>query len=453
MKEKTMQVKLTANAAARLGIAPLMVGMLLAGPCANAQTKEADMKSVEDKPTAVAEAHVPRITSIKPGGIAIGEEFIPMGEEAQIDQIVALHRDVQEKADRKHTPIPRGQHPKQHGLVRAQFIVEPNLPAHLRLGVFSKPQTFQALIRFSNGRSQNDNNRDAHGMAIKLLGVKGEKVLETEQDAQTQDFIMIDNPIFFVKNVHDYIPLMKSFHRVATGNFLTKSLTGLKMLLSPNYKYRLLRAMGSKRPESPLQVRYWSTTPSRLGPGAMKFSARPDLAGIAPPPKSKSKDKLRLAMSAHLKQHEALFDFLVQLQTDPITMPVEDPTVPWDEAAAPFIKVATIRIPIQSFESKEQMEFSENLSFTPWHAVADLRPLGGINRARKEVYEAISARRHELNGVLMEEPSLSEMRSEKVDTCQARLEDDAKSFWDSRRTKKAISGTGKKSGNQTSVRD
>jgi hypothetical protein len=65
-------------------------------------------------------------------------------------------------------------------------------------------------------------------------------------------------------------------------------------------------------------------------------------------------------------------------------------------------------VPIQSFESKEQMEFGENLSFTPWHAVADLRPLGGINRARKKVYEAISARRHELNGVPMEEPSLSE---------------------------------------------
>jgi hypothetical protein len=407
MKEETVRLKLTANAAARLGLAPLALGLLLAVPCARAQIKEADMKSVEDKPTAVADEHLRRITPIKQGGIALGEEYIPVDEEAQIDQIVALHRDVQEKADRKHTPIPRGQHPKQHGLVRAQFIVEPNLPADLCHGVLSQPQTFQALIRFSNSRSQNDNNRDAHGMAIKLLGVKGEKVLETEQDAQTQDFIMIDNPIFFVKNVHDYVPLMKSFHRVATGNFLTKGFTGLKILLSPNYKYRLLRATGSKRPESPLQIRYWSTTPSRLGPGAMKFSARPELAGIAPPAKSKSKDKLRFAMSEHLKQHEALFDFLVQLQTDPVTMPVEDPTVPWDDGAAPLIKVATIRIPIQSFESKEQMEFGENLSFTPWHAVADLRPLGGINRARKKVYEAISARRHELNGVPMEEPSLS----------------------------------------------
>jgi Protein of unknown function (DUF5661) len=35
----------------------------------------------------------------------------------------------------------------------------------------------------------------------------------------------------------------------------------------------------------------------------------------------------------------------------------------------------------------------------------------------------------------------------------ARLEDEAKSFWDSSKTKKAISGTGKRSGNETSVRD
>ena len=336
--------------------------------------------------------------------IALGEEFIPDGEEAQIDQIVALHRDVQEKTDRKLTPVPRGQHPKQHGLVRAQFIVEPSLPAHLCHGVFGQPKTFEALIRFSNGRGQNDNQPDAHGMAIKLLGVEGEPVLETKKAAQTQDFVMIDHPIFFVKNVKDYVPLMKSFHRVATGNLLSKGLTGLKILLSPNYMYRLLRATGRKRPDSPLQIRYWSTTPSKLGSGAMKFSARPNLSGVPRPLQSKSKDKLRLAMSSHLKHHEAVFDFLVQLQTDPVTMPVEDPTVPWDEAAAPFTKVATIRIPVQSFESAEQMEFGENLSFNPWHSVAELRPLGGINRTRRKVYEAISARRHELNGVPMTEP-------------------------------------------------
>jgi hypothetical protein len=114
-------------------------------------------------------------------------------------------------------------------------------------------------------------------------------------------------------------------------------------------------------------------------------------------------------MSSQLHQHEAVFDFLVQLQSNPVTMPMEDPTIPWDESAAPFTKVATIRIPIQSFESKEQMQFGENLSFTPWHSVADLRPLGGINRTRKKVYAAISARRHELNGIKEREPSLADL--------------------------------------------
>ena len=344
-----------------------------------------------------------------PAGIALGAESVPAGEAAQIDQIVALHRDVQEKSDRKISPVPRGQHPKQHGVVRAQFVVEPALPARFRYGIFSASRTYEALIRFSNGRSQDDSKPDSHGMAIKLLGVGGEKVLATEKAAKTQDFVMIDHPVFFVKNVQDYVPLMKNFHSVATGNVLSKSLAGIEILFSPNYKYRMLREAGSKLPDSPLQTRYWSTTPSKLGSGAMKFSARPNLAGAPPAPKSQFKDKLRLAMSSQLHQREAVFDFLVQLQTDPVTMPVEDPTVPWDESAAPFTKVATIRIPIQSFESKEQMEFGENLSFTPWHSVADLRPLGGINRTRKKVYAAISECRHELNAVKEREPSLADL--------------------------------------------
>ena len=64
-------------------------------------------------------------------------------------------------------------------------------------------------------------------------------------------------------------------------------------------------------------------------------------------------------------------------------MPVEDPTVEW---TAPWQKVATIRIPPQSFDSPEQMAFGENLSFTPWHTLPEHRPLGGVNRARKRIY-------------------------------------------------------------------
>ena len=120
----------------------------------------------------------------RPIELALGEECVPAGEETAIDQIVAIHRYVQEFSDRKLHPVPRGQHPKQHGCVRADFIVEPDLPETLRHGVFREPRTYRALIRFSNGRQWDDTKPDVHGMAVKLLEVEGEKVLESEQDAK-----------------------------------------------------------------------------------------------------------------------------------------------------------------------------------------------------------------------------------------------------------------------------
>ncbi len=64
-------------------------------------------------------------------------------------------------------------------------------------------------------------------------------------------------------------------------------------------------------------------------------------------------------------------------QTDPATMPIEDPTIEWDESKAPFITVATVRIPKQTFDSAAQQSFCENLSYTPWHALPADRPVWG----------------------------------------------------------------------------
>jgi hypothetical protein len=46
----------------------------------------------------------------------------------------------------------------------------------------------------------------------------------------------------------------------------------------------------------------------------------------------------------------------------------------------------------------------ENLSFTPWHALPEHRPLGGINRARKVIYDLISTFRHRENDQPRREP-------------------------------------------------
>jgi hypothetical protein len=98
-----------------------------------------------------------------------------------------------------------------------------------------------------------------------------------------------------------------------------------------------------------------------------------------------------------LDRVDACFALQVQLQDSAQYMPIEDPSVEWDEALAPFITAANIRVPAQDFDSLEQNLFCDNLSFNPWQALPEHRPLGGINRLRKSVYEAVSVYRHARN--------------------------------------------------------
>jgi len=53
--------------------------------------------------------------------------------------------------------------------------------------------------------------------------------------------------------------------------------------------------------------------------------------------------------------------------------------------------VATITIPRQNFDTKPRDTACELLSYSPWHALPDHKPLGAVNRMRKVIYEAISA--------------------------------------------------------------
>ena len=128
-------------------------------------------------------------------------------------------------------------------------------------------------------------------------------------------------------------------------------------------------------------------------------------------PNLESANFLREVMVEHLSRQEVCFDFLVQLQKDPDRMPIEDATAEWSETDSPFIKVATIRIPMQMFDTQERGRFDENLSYNPWHALPEHQPLGGVNRVRKHVYQAIAATRHQLNKVSVQEPTVDDFNN------------------------------------------
>jgi hypothetical protein len=301
----------------------------------------------------------------------------------------------------------RGQHPKQHGCVRATFQVLDNIPTRYKVGLFAKPASYDALIRFSNGPQQDDREPGPQGMAIKLIGVPGRKILEAEAAAGTHDFILIDGPVFFVRDTASYARLFKDLALRKQGAEPEKWLAELKrthpqdVAVAQNYQSRIA--------DSPLSRPFWSQVPYAFGPGddtIARYSVVPDPENrIAPvPPHFRDKNCLRREMVEQLTAagRPAGFDFFVQLRTDATPAIIDDPTVEWD---TPVQKVAVITIPPQDFARPEQDRFAENLSYTPWHALPEHRPVGQINEIRRAVYAATSRVRHFFNLTAAREPT------------------------------------------------
>ena len=298
----------------------------------------------------------------------------------------------------------RDAHPKAHGCVKAEFKVDDKLADRFAKGVFIPGKTYQAWIRFSNGNpdpNKPDIEGNERGMSIKLLDVSGEKILESERQDTTQDFVMMSNPAFFLKDPSNAVAFF-----TALGSDSTLAKAKIPFILGAHETATLLK-INTKKISNPMQTRYWSPVPYQLGVGpnrmAIKFSARSCSTAEDPLPDHPGPNFLREAMVNTLKKGDVCMEFLIQPRTSD-KLDVEDALDEWEESDAPFYKVATIRIPQQVFDTPEQQKFCENLSYTPWHALPEHKPLGGINRLRKVVYERISAVRHEMNQAERKEP-------------------------------------------------
>lgn len=321
-------------------------------------------------------------------------ELVPADEAAATDTIRGLIKASVQKVQAQEGHAFRDAHRKAHGCVAAKFQVLGQLPPQVAVGLFAQPRSYDAVIRYSNGSQVTDDTKgDARGMAIKVMGVDGPKLLDDEAQARTQDFLMMNSPVFFVRNAKDYVGLQQASSKGAL------SLAGW-LALHAFHEGAILLKIQSQKVTNLLNTRYWSAVPVKLGAQQMKFSATPCAGGVFSSPAT-GPDLLRDNLQAHLNNQGACFDFSVQLRTQPANMPIEDATIEWKESASPFIKVARVEIPKQT---AEQGEACEVRSFTPWHGLPEHRPLGGIQRVRKTVYQDISTLRHQLNGQPRVEP-------------------------------------------------
>jgi hypothetical protein len=327
-----------------------------------------------------------------------GERAFP-NEDALAHEIAGLICRFVERTYRGSVAL-RGGNTKTYGLVKASFEVLANLPAELRQGLFAAPRAYDAWVRFAGPGPLAPPDIDDNGVlsfSIKVMGVDGPKLAEDEQ--YTQDFTALSAPTFPTPNLPEIIKLER---RILDG-------TPALYFLDPRDSHildLLMQGLFARANANPLELNYYSCVPYLHGEGqAVKFYYHSTAPRVSKVPRHPGPNYLREAMTATLANRTVVFNVLVQRQTNPRTMPVENASVIWPTRESPLVPVARVTIPPQRFDSPEQLSFDRYLSFNPWHSLPAHRPLGNQNRARRIIYAEAARCRMAMNGDRHIEPS------------------------------------------------
>ena len=126
-------------------------------------------------------------------------EQVPDDESETISGLIQAMREIAETtfADGGHAI--RSVHAKSHGLLQGEIEVLPDLPPELAQGAFAKPGKMPVVMRYSTnpGDILDDKVSTPRGLAIKLIGVEGERLPNSDAEV-TQDFVMVNAPAFMV---------------------------------------------------------------------------------------------------------------------------------------------------------------------------------------------------------------------------------------------------------------
>lgn len=337
--------------------------------------------------------------------LPLGQEHKPDGEDkttAAISKLLTDNLKVQYAGTNKL----RDTHPKDNGCIRGTFRINQDIDPAFQQGIFQPGSQYPVWMRFSNSveKITADGEKDFRGLAMKLTEVTGERFAKPGDEQHTQDFLFLGHDAFFAANPQQFFDFFfENFHGSRTKFLITH----------PRGAWNILR--GAKVYNNPLNVKWNSVTPYALGlpmtgsdgaqtyPNVVRYALR--TCSDNPGSITDSDHYLAMNLDKQLKSGSGCLDFYIQLQKDPHDNPTENALISWSEDDSPLIKLARIEIPSQTFTSEAQKQFCENISFNPWHGIAEHRPLGGINRARQIVMKDLSDFRLEQNGVERFEPT------------------------------------------------
>ena len=219
---------------------------------------------------------------------------------------------------------------KTFGVLRGEFSVLAGLPANLRRGLFAEPRTYPAWVRFSGPGPFAPPDIEDLGqcsVGIKVMGVPGPKLIDDERF--TQDLILVSPASFVTPNIRENAKLQRWVRAKAP----------LAYAINPfdsHLLHMFMQLLYSPMQANPLEVQYYSNVPFLLGEDqAVEYSLKPRERARTRIPARPAENYLRDAMVRTLTAAPRTFDFMIQVQTDPHLMPIEDATVNHGRKACP----------------------------------------------------------------------------------------------------------------------
>ncbi|WP_304305982.1 catalase family protein [Pseudacidovorax intermedius] len=333
-------------------------------------------------------------------------------------ELVETMIQIAQKVHRDEGHAYRSVHAKSHGLLRAEVEVLEDLPPDYAQGLFATAGRYPAVMRLSTppGDLLSDKVSTPRGVALKLVGVPGER-MEGSEGEVTQDFIMINGPVFSTPNAKKFLGNLKLLAATTdrapkAKELLSAALRGIeKTLEAVGGESGALKAMGAHPLTHLLGETFFTQVPVLYG----SYMAKLRMTPVSPELRAlkdqmldmgDSPNAIRDAVVAHFRTQGGTWALQVQLCTDLDTMPIEDATVQWPEDRSPYVTVARVMAGPQNAWSEARVKaVDDGMAFSPWHGLAAHRPLGSIMRVRRIAYVAAAAYRATGNRTSVAQPA------------------------------------------------
>jgi hypothetical protein len=306
----------------------------------------------------------------------------------------------------------RSVHAKSHGILEGVLEVADDLHPVLAQGLFAQPGRYPVVMRLSTipGDLLDDSVSTPRGLAIKVIGVDGERLPESEGEV-TQNFVLVNGPAFAVPNAKAFLGNLKLLasttdHIEGVKKVVSAALRGLNSVVQattgqPN---PTLANLGGQPETHILGETFYSAVPIRWGDYIAKVAVVP----VSPELKALEQTHLNLnghpnglrdAVVRFFAEQGGVWEVRAQLATDLEHTPIENAAKVWDEERSSYIPVGRITVqPQTAWSEARSRRVDDGMYFSVWHGLLAHQPLGSIMRVRQQAYEQSAKFRAEHGG-------------------------------------------------------